>query len=110
MAFLLLALTAACCLRRFVQAYTFTDLPALQAAIDAWDANPAAAENKYGSIEDWDTSEVTVMTGLFANCGTASSFNEDLNNWDLSSLTQMQMMFVLEMMKRSLALIYACIV
>ena len=42
-------------------------------------------------INDWDTSSVTEMDGMF---GWASSFNQSLNSWDTSSVTDMSYMFV----------------
>ena len=35
---------------------------ALQAAVDAWVADPAAAEAMYGSISGWDTSRVVLSS------------------------------------------------
>ena len=43
-------------------------------------------------INDWDTSSVTEMDGMF---GWASSFNQSLNSWDTGSVTDMSYMFVL---------------
>ena len=36
---------------------------------------------KYGEISNWDTSKVTDMRHMFAN---AESFNQPLNNWNVS--------------------------
>jgi surface protein len=43
-----------------------------------------------GHPSDWNTSNVTSMTRLFA---TWSTFNEDINNWDVSNVTDMSSMF-----------------
>ena len=44
----------------------------LQAAVDAWVADPAAAEATHGSISGWDTSRVDSMAFLFQE---KSAFN-----------------------------------
>jgi len=41
-------------------------------------------------INDWDTSQVTNMSGLFAD---ESFFNEDISRWDVSNVTNMSNMF-----------------
>ena len=41
----------------------FGDRAALKAAVDAWVADPAAAEATHGSISGWDTSRVDDMSG-----------------------------------------------
>ena len=42
--------------------------------------------NKYGNIEDWNTSEVTDMNRLFQ---FRYYFNEDISKWDVSKVTDM---------------------
>ena len=44
----------------------------------------------FGKIENWDVSNVTNMSSLFAN---AHSFNQPLNNWNVSNVTDMKGMF-----------------
>ena len=46
--------------------------------------------NKYGSINNWDVSQVTDMNGLF---WCKDDFNQPLNNWDVSNVTSMKYMF-----------------
>ena len=46
--------------------------------------------NKYGKIEDWNTSEVTDMNRLFQ---FRDYFNEDISKWDVSKVTDMSGMF-----------------
>ena len=58
----------------------FGDLE-LQAAVDAWVADPAAAEATYGSISGWDTSRVTSMFDVFRDKIT---FNAAIGGWDTS--------------------------
>jgi hypothetical protein len=57
----------------------------LQAAVNQWHANPAAAEAEHGHISGWDTSRVTDVTYLFSS---KFSFNQPLN-WDTSRVTNM---------------------
>ena len=45
---------------------------------------------QYGSIECWDTSQVTNMSSLFY---LKSQFNDDISRWDTSSVTNMSSMF-----------------
>ena len=42
-------------------------------------------------IGDWDTSSVTSMSGMFGGSfgGGASAFNQDIGGWDTSSVTNM---------------------
>jgi surface protein len=42
-------------------------------------------------LNNWDVSNVTTMWALF---GFANNFNQPLNNWDVSNVTQMAYMFV----------------
>ena len=56
------------------------DDTSIHTAVDAWLADPTAAEATYGHISMWETSGVTDMTDLFRD---ASSFNEDISAWDI---------------------------
>ena len=59
--------------------------------------------NKYGKISDWNTSEVTDMSGLFRGFDFSDesnpeptfmrNFNEDISKWDTSNVTNMKYMF-----------------
>ena len=68
----------------------FGDAGALQAAVDAWVADPAAAEATHGSISGWDTSRVDSMAFLFQE---KSAFNEAIGGWDTSKMTNMEWTF-----------------
>ena len=46
--------------------------------------------SKYGDISQWDVSNVTNMSSLFAN---AHSFNQPLNNWNMSNVETMNGVF-----------------
>ena len=41
-------------------------------------------------LSDWDISKVTDMEGMFAHC---SSFNQDLSTWDVSQVNDMGWLF-----------------
>ena len=62
----------------------------IRVAVNLWCSDPAAAEDKYGHISQWDVSRVTNMESLFEN---ASFFNEDISNWDVSNVKDMSSMF-----------------
>jgi surface protein len=59
---------------------------------------------KYGKIGDWNTSEVTDMSGLFRGFDfdnelnrehtVMRNFNEDISKWDTSKVTTMKGMFM----------------
>jgi len=46
--------------------------------------------DKYGIIDDWNTSKVTNMNAMFYE---ASAFNQDISGWDVSKVTNMNAMF-----------------
>ena len=57
----------------------------LQTAVE-WVDDNASALATYGEINTWDVSLITDMSNLFNG---KSEFNEDLSNWDVSSVTSM---------------------
>ncbi len=63
------------------------DNDSIHTAVDAWLADPTAAEATYGHISTWDTSGVTSMRNLFHMKRT---FNEDIGAWDTSGVTTME--------------------
>jgi len=63
---------------------------ALDTAVAAWFSDATSAEDTYGHISTWDTSQVTDFTELFLN---KMDFNEDLTHWDVSSATTFSGMF-----------------
>ena len=65
----------------------------IQQAVNDWLTGGTAKEEVkaiYGPIQEWDTSGVTYMSGLFAG---ADSFNDDIGDWDVSAVTNMNGMF-----------------
>ena len=48
------------------------------------------ADSEYGSITEWDVSNVTNMSQAFYD---RSTFNADISSWDVSSVTRMYAMF-----------------
>ena len=62
----------------------------LAAATATIDGESGFIEDNYGSIEDWDTSNVVNMSSLFS---LATHFNEDIRNWDTSNVETMDYMF-----------------
>ena len=41
-------------------------------------------------LNNWDTSNINLMNGMFRN---ATNFNQDLSDWDTSNVTNMGAMF-----------------
>ena len=62
----------------------------LQTAVDAWVANSTTATTTYGDINDWNVSSITDMSNLFQ---AKTTFNSDISNWDVSAVTDMRSMF-----------------
>ena len=46
--------------------------------------------NNYGTIDKWDTSNITNMEDLFSH---TENFNDDISEWDTSNVTNMDNMF-----------------
>ena len=61
----------------------------------AWLTARSYAEALYGSISDWDVSEVTDMVELFVPpaSSSATDFKDDIGAWDVSRVTDMSRMF-----------------
>tara|TARA_R110000782_G_scaffold83204_1_gene163227 strand:+ start:109 stop:1719 length:1611 start_codon:yes stop_codon:yes gene_type:complete len=70
--------------------YCFEDKDDLQEAVDSWNNTRNAAIAKYGDINTWCTGNVTDMSGMFS---LFDDFNDNISNWDVSSVTTMENMF-----------------
>ena len=62
----------------------------LKTAVQAFDADAAAAIATYGPIADWDVSAISDMSGLYSGL---ENFNADVSNWNTSGVTDMRFMF-----------------
>ena len=63
----------------------------LQLAVNQWCiGHTEDIIKKYGSIGDWNVSNVTNMNNMFYN---ATTFDSNINNWDVSNVTDMSNMF-----------------
>ena len=64
-------------------------------AVTAWLTAWSDPEALYGSISDWDMSEVTDMVELFVPPAgsSATDFKDDIGAWDVSRVTDMSRMF-----------------
>ena len=67
------------------------DRSSLQDALSKWCANAAEAAETLGHVSTWDVRRITDMSGLIYDGGAPcrSTFNEDLNAWDVSQVTSM---------------------
>jgi len=68
----------------------FNTKDSLQTALQAFEANPTAATEMYGSIAGWDVLMITDMSWLFSDL---TNFNADISSWDTSKVTSMNTMF-----------------
>jgi surface protein len=78
--------------------YFFTSPDEVNNAVDAFRFNSAAATNKYGIMNCWDVSKITVMKSIFwselkSDGGTGDILNEPIQCWNVSSVTDMSFMF-----------------
>ena len=65
-------------------------------AVDNWIDNPGQFQSggiyeKYGTIDNWDTSQINNMDQLFAEYAT---FDDDISGWNTSQVTNMYGMFL----------------
>ena len=71
----------------FFKNFTYTPIPPGQIRniiSGGWNSS------QYGTIQQWNTSLITDMSGLFAD---NANFNDDISNWDTSKVTDMSGMF-----------------
>ena len=78
--------------------YVMTD-ETIEAAVDAWCSDEAAAREWYGDISTWNTSAVTDMKGLFSPWHGSTRrphmerCNPDVGGFNTSSVTTMERTF-----------------
>jgi surface protein len=65
----------------------------IRSAVKDWMQNKELAIQTWGPIEDWDTSRVTDMEGLFMYINRVKIGHVDLSKWDTSQVTIMKTMF-----------------
>ena len=70
--------------------YYFRDETELQTAIAQWFSDVSVATATYGNISTWVTTSIKNMSYLFNDQIT---FNDDISNWDVSNVTDMEYMF-----------------
>ena len=69
----------------------FTTTNQLKNAVAEWNDNQTAASDLYGHVSTWNTSLMTSMCFIFAD--SRSVFNDDVNGWDVSQVTDMSYTF-----------------
>ena len=62
----------------------------IKQAVREWVEDPVKALETYADIADWDTREVTDMSGLFEDM---KDFDEDISRWDVSKVEKMSQIF-----------------
>ena len=65
----------------------------LREMIKLWFTDKREAAMEVGDISEWDTSEVTDMSGLFQGVPGVRDFNDYIGAWDVSKVTDMRRMF-----------------
>jgi len=71
--------------------YTFSTKAELQTAVNAWNDDSTSAMETYGNINNWNVSAITNMGMMFNNKTNITSL--DLSGWDTSNVTIMSGMF-----------------
>lgn len=62
----------------------------LQNAVKCWVSDKNTAVEQFGHIKHWDVSQVTDMSRLFQYM---QDFNDPINDWDVSNVEKMDIMF-----------------
>eukprot|EP00949_MAST-11_sp_MAST-11-sp1_P003009 g3009.t1 len=66
----------------------------INAAARLWNSNQTLAESIYGHISEWDTSNVTMMSGIFAGTHeNYNTFNGDISKWNTLKVSALERTF-----------------
>ena len=65
----------------------------LQTAFGSWCNNSATTAATYGTIESWDTSKITSLRSLASYCSSITTFNSNVDAWDVSGVLKMDYVF-----------------
>ena len=71
-------------------ASAFVDKNSLVDALKEWCTDVADATATYGHISTWDLLAITDLQNLVKDAPCRSTFDEDINAWDVSQVTRMQ--------------------
>ena len=71
-------------------ASAFVDKNSLVDALKEWCTDVADATATYGHISTWDVLAITDLQNLVRDAPCRSTFDEDINAWDVSQVTNMQ--------------------
>lgn len=71
-------------------ASAFVDKNSLVDALKEWCTDVADATATYGHISTWDVLAITDLLNLVRDAPCRSTFDEDINAWDVSQVTRMQ--------------------
>ena len=71
-------------------ASAFVDKNSLVDALKEWCTDVADATATYGHISTWDLLAITDLLNLVRDAPCRSTFDEDINAWDVSQVTKMQ--------------------
>ena len=71
-------------------ASAFVDKSSLVDALKEWCTDAADATATYGHISTWDVLAITDLLNLVKDAPCCSTFDEDINAWDVSQVTRMQ--------------------
>ena len=70
--------------------YVFYTQTELRNALVAWmGADNEVARQNFGDVNTWDVSRLTSMSHLFHAIPGASAFNDNIGDWNVSSVTDM---------------------
>ena len=71
------------------KASAFADKSSLAGALHEWCVNASGAQATHGHISTWDVRAVTDLSRLVYSAPCRSTFDEDINAWDVGQVTSM---------------------